>query len=713
MPTRPTASPVARPVVRRIAAQRTTVSAPPPNGSITVPAQQSAYFDGETGRYTFTKTADWDLPNSDWAMVVLVKNDYQQSGPRYIFDNAASGGGMFRLYIETGRPWANFQIGAANRLLNSSSNVNNGQFTLLVLQRNGSNYQIRSCTQGGNTVTSHFSLAHTDNAAQALAGTTIHLGSRFDQNAAGFLNQYISWFAKINGSSLTDAQIISLAGGTDIASLGLDLRMHVKVTGEATLTDLTGRGNTGTRVGGVYPRGHLAIAGQPFAITGNDNSTRGFVFQRPAGATSRNLSFAGTYNGAPAGIEARICSGQGTQVMPWTACTTPSAGNWAITFANVPQGGGYYLEVRDTGTPTNLARSIWHFGVGAVLVWTGQSNAAGMFASSGGSAYTVNTDLFLRGSVRRFDGTYPDIRSTSAALSGVMPVIDVLSAQLGVPVMAVDASTGGSGLVGGWDNRANTFYQNFLARLGVVGDTEGIVWVQGEADGASSSTVANNYLTSFGTLINNFRADVGRVAANLPVYLAVLGRKGSAASPDSWAVVRTAQMNAETNYANVRLVGGYYDLPYTDDLHLNAASYAKLGRRITQAVLNHALPGSYPTGMKGPEPTSASSSGNTIIVTFTMHTGANLRGLLGSTGITGFEVRNGGNTVEAITSATITGANQVTLTMANTPAAGWTVRYIHAATFDNSTLLYSDAPVVGITSNDTVPALPTRAPLTI
>lgn len=694
------------------------VASPPANGSITVPAQQSAYFDGETGRYTFTNNSNWTLPNSDWALVVLIKNDYQQSGARYIFDNASSGNGIFRFYVETGRPWANFQVAGANRLLNSSSNINNAQFTLLVLQRNGSNYQIRSCPQGGSTVTSHFSLAHTDNAAQALAGTTIHMGSRFDQNASAFLNQYISWFAKIDGSALSDAQIISLAGGTDITTLGLNLRIHCKVTGDSTITDLSGNGNTGTRVGGVYPRGHLAISGQPFTIAGNDNSTRGDVYQRAVGTTSKTLTFTGTYNGAPAGIEARICSGQGTQVMPWTRCTTPSAGNWTVTFPNVPQGGGYYLEVRDIAVTTNLARSIWHFGVGAKIAWAGQSNAAGMFTSSGGSAYSgVNTALFLRATVRRFDGTYLDYRvsTNSASAAGVMPIIDILSQQLGIPVMAVDASIGGSGLIGGWDTVGSSFYQSFLTRLSAIGgDIEGLVWVQGEADAVGTNAFAAAYLTSFGTFLTNARSSVGRTAANLPMFLAILGRKGSVSSPnDSWPIVRTAQMNAETNYSNVRLVGGYYDLPYTDDLHMTNVSYAKFGRRVAQAILNYLLPGTYNTGMKGPEPTSAAISGNDIIVTFTMNNGANLRGLTGNTGITGFEVRDGSNVVQTISSANITAANQITLGMASTPQPGWLVRYIPSATFDNSNLAYSDAPVVGIATNDTVPALPTRAPLAV
>jgi hypothetical protein len=221
-------------------------------------------------------------------------------------------------------------------------------------------------------------------------------------------------------------------------------------------------------------------------------------------------------------------------------------------------------------------------------------------------------------------------------------------------------------------------------------------------------------LTSFGTFLTNARASVGRTAANLPMFLAILGRKGSVSSPnDSWSIVRTAQMNAETNYTNVKLVGGYYDLPYTDDLHMTAASYAKFGRRVTQAILNYLLPGTYTTGMKGPEPTSASISGSTIIVTFTMNNGTLLRGLTGDTGLTGFAVLNGASGSETITGAAITASNQVTLTMANTPAAGWSVRYIPSATFDNSNLVYSNATVVGIATNDTVPAMPTRTAITL
>jgi len=690
-------------------------SVPLPNGSITVPAQESAYFDGETGRYTLPKTADWTLPNSDWFLAMWIKVDYQQSGSRYLFDNASSGNGMFRVYIETGRPWANFTVNGSPKLLNSTGGITSGAlWRLMVLQRDGSNYVIKSCPQDSSTVTTFFTLAHTDSAAQTLAGTTIHVGSRFDQNASAFYNQYMSWFAKGDGAALSDAQIISLAAGADIASLGLNLKAHYKVNGDATLTDLSGNGNTATRVGGVYPRGVLAFSGQPITITGNDNTTRGFVYQRAVGTTSKTITFSGAYNGSPAGIEARICSGQGTQVMPWTRCATPSAGVWNVTFNTVPQGAGYYLEVRDTGTPANITRSIWHFGVGAVFIWTGQSNSTGMFTTSG-TGYAATADLFLRGSARSFGGTYVDMRVATRAIGGVLPLIDTLSQELGVPVMAVDAATGGSGLITGWDTVGSSFYQSFLTRLAAVGgDTEGLVWVQGEADAVGTNGFAGAYLASFGTFLTNARASVGRTSANLPMFLAILGRKGSVSSPnDSWSIVRTAQMDAETNYTNVKLVGGYYDLPYTDDLHMNAASYAKFGRRITQAILNYLLPGAYTTGMKGPEPTSASISGSTIIVTFTMNNGTLLRGLTADTGLTGFAVLNGASGSETITGAAITASNQVTLTMANPPAAGWSVRYIPSATFDNSNLVYSNATVVGIATNDTVPAMPTRTAITL
>jgi hypothetical protein len=85
---------------------------------------------------------------------------------------------------------------------------------LVVLQRDGSNYVIKGCPQGSGTVTTFFTLAHTDTASQTLAGTTLHIGSRFDQNASAFFQQYIGWFAKGDGVALSDAQIISLAAGT-------------------------------------------------------------------------------------------------------------------------------------------------------------------------------------------------------------------------------------------------------------------------------------------------------------------------------------------------------------------------------------------------------------------------------------------------------------------------------------------------------------------
>lgn len=716
---------------RRAANLRRWVPVFPPAAAATAAARNAALFDGATGRYTFAKTTQWNYPAGDWFIALWMRiGSDRTSETRHIIQNSTSGVGTLQLNLNQNRPWVVMQPGTY-RQMNSSTYLDTDTWRLLVLQRVGTDYLLKTIAEGASTVTTaHTLAAGAVDPATALNGTEIDFAVAADGSTGPFKNE-IAWVAKGTGT-LSESQMVQLANGTAIADLsGITLGLNVAFDGTGNATDLTGNGNTATRLGTQYARGTTPITGQPVTIEtatvangagtpvtiSNFGSQRGRVFQRAAGQTSKAITFGGSYRGSPAGIEARIVTGDAgaTVVVPWTAATAPTTGTWAATLT-VPQGGNYTLEVRHTGQPNTTARTPNHFGVGVVMLYAGQSNAEGQFTNSTAGNYPVSQAYSFRVSARMKTGViYRDTRVASQGiLAGIHPAADKVSAALNIPVMAVDVSTGGSGLVGGWDNPASAFYTQFTSILADVGgDCEALLWYQGEAD-AAVSTSAATYSASLQTFVTNARASVGRSAANLPFFSGILGRKGSAAATDSWGNVRKGTLLALAAITNAHHAGAYYDQALTDDLHYTGAAYRNFGHRAARAVLAVLQPGSFPTGVRGAQPTGATFSGQDITITYTLNGATTLRGLTGATGLTGFVVRNGGGTAQTISATAIPTANTVVLTISGgTPAAGWTVDYVPAAQVDTTNLLYSDLAVADITGNGTVPALPPTAAMVL
>jgi hypothetical protein len=241
----------------------------------------------------------------------------------------------------------------------------------------------------------------------------------------------------------------------------------------------------------------------------------------------------------------------------------------------------------------------------------------------------------------------------------------------------------------------------------VGGDCEGILWFQGEAD-ADNNVSRATYEAALPTVVTQIRSEVGRSSSDLPFFCWILGRRLST-EQGTWAAIRGAHSNLIDSMPHTYPIGGAFDLPMTDALHYNAAGYARLGNRASQALLNRLLPASFATGMRGGRITGATFSSNVITVTVDPVTGTALQGATGATGITGFVVRNGSGTVQTLSSIVIASATTVALTLASPPAAGWTVEYLPTAVLDVSNLLYTNAPVTGINDPQTVPVLPTLA----
>ena len=361
--------------------------APIPNGSITVAARGSVFFDGakSTDYYSAADSASFDFPDSNWFLASLIY--YRRTGgTQYIASIGAQGGTHnVQFYTNNNVVTAQVRSTGGSTFIPTGATLTTGWWVVGV-QRNGTDVEIFTCPLSG-AASFGTKIALSTTGVITPSGTHT-FGTRSSFPASTYFFNNISWIARGTGV-LTGAEVANLAAGQDILSdLGKTLAFYHRYdTASATIADSSGNGNTLTRNGTPRSRGGPRLAGVPFAVDtlgGKIDVTYGYVFQRASGGTNRSITFSGTYNGSPAGVEARVINADGSAATSWTRCITPSAGVWTVSLT-VPQGGELALEVRDTVTTSNLQRTLFPWGVGAVLLFTGESIAD---QQASGSAWT-------------------------------------------------------------------------------------------------------------------------------------------------------------------------------------------------------------------------------------------------------------------------------------------------------------------------------------
>jgi hypothetical protein len=377
-----------------------SAGAPLPNGSITVASRGSNFFNGVTDYYTMPDSAALDFANGDWTVGLLVKftrSTGALSTTQHIltFGNTGSTHNV-QLFL------AGQQLQGIVRTSGSASptasgatfTINNTTFAagwhIIGIRRTGTNYQVFSCPLNG-TVTNGATQAITTPGAitpSAATAGAVSFATRTDASNTRHFQGFISYGFKVN-AAMTDANIQALAAGSDLVTdLGFSPEMYIRFNAAAAIiADAGTTGTVATRTGTPQTRGGPDWAGRAIRIgtlNGKLDAVYGYVFQRASGGTSRNITFNGTYNGSPSGIEARVIDSTGAGVTSWVRCNTPTAGVWNVTLT-VPQGGQLCLEVRDTVTNTNFQRTHLPWGVGAVLLFAGESIAD---QQASGSAFT-------------------------------------------------------------------------------------------------------------------------------------------------------------------------------------------------------------------------------------------------------------------------------------------------------------------------------------
>jgi sialate O-acetylesterase len=341
------------------------------------------------------------------------------------------------------------------------------------------------------------------------------------------------------------------------------------------------------------------------------------VFQRNANGCA-DISFAGTTtvpDGTP--IWGRLLRfGQPVPDFAWTRLAEAGDGAFEGTFANVPAGGEYSIELRAVD-PTGLTLCTTACNgilVGDIWVLAGQSNMQGVGLldsphvaepsplvhafDMGGRWLTACEPLHWH--VQSVDPVHravedgpPDEaaalrehRDRTAGVGPGLPFAMEMACQTGVPVGLIPCAVGGTSM-DQWDpakadQGGRSLYGAMLRRVRAVGGrVTGMLWYQGESD--TGAPAAQQFGPKFRQFIGSVRRDLER--PDLPFLYVQIGRfvTGDQAYT-GWNIVQEAQRQCADQVPSADVVPAV-DLELDDGIHLSTAGQARLGRRLATVAL--------------------------------------------------------------------------------------------------------------------------------
>jgi hypothetical protein len=360
----------------------------------------------------------------------------------------------------------------------------------------------------------------------------------------------------------------------------------------------------------------------------------GRIFQRKH--RSADIVVSGTYTQQIEAIEARVVKdGTFEEVVPWTVIdASPRNGIFVGALTDVPQGGWYNIQVRNTTHPEISIHGTHKWGVGILVACLGQSNMKEWF-------YT-GTDIEAHSLLRKFtDNGWSALgKQGNAAIAFGNRIID----RLGIPIGLLDYSNNGSGLrkeadwgTGYWEDTApGSIYNRFISGVSDTGGAaEFVIWIQGEADAARGTVTAEEYAASLERFITNqVRMDItnGSDFEDLP-FLVVMMIKRPGGKDKPHQAIRNAQKHVAENVTNSYLAATTLDLKNHGRQHLTPKAYITLGRRIAQSIL-HVL--GEETYHRGPKVTDVNRIDSRTIEIRIQHNGGS--DFTPASGITGWEV---------------------------------------------------------------------------
>lgn len=382
----------------------------------------------------------------------------------------------------------------------------------------------------------------------------------------------------------------------------------------------------------------------------------GRIVQSASGVGS--VTVTGNYIGTPTHLRAKLIhDADGTVVtgFDWAeVVTTPSGGTFTFTLTNIPKAASWYKVVVDFSNDSTQTATSGKVGVGALIGFTGQSNANRMFTTA---APGITPSPYVRQYVGSWDAS--SISSPIAALG------NALVASYGTVVGLIDTAVDGT-TIDSWNPTGSaTNYTSALAVFNALGGKlSAMVWVQGEADW--DGTTGASYLTQLGQVLDTgFRTALGQ--PTLPVLVVALGSNKAAGTFATYDEVKTAQYAyAAGNPHNYIIERADVELDPGDGTHHTTAGWIVLAGRYAQAI-NVAK--GRASEYRGPSISGVLKvDAVTYDVALVNHSGNDFNP---DTGITGFSVVDpgAGNAAIAITQAVRNSSTRIRLTLATAPVS--------------------------------------------
>ncbi len=374
--------------------------------------------------------------------------------------------------------------------------------------------------------------------------------------------------------------------------------------------------------------------------------------QRDIGATSGSPIFAGTYSGvAPSGVEARVLRvSDDSVVKDWTALSgvTIGGGSYSGKLAGVPQGAGYYRQVRCANATSVTASDAKAFMIGIGLACYGQSNMNAMLgASTAPEAANANTTLF--------DGTN---WIAVPHADGARVLLNTIATVSGVPCFATNGSQNGTGLDALGKGHGSGYYAAFLARVQAMQGAEFFLWRHGESAASGFGMLQAEYLSRLGTLHGDLATDLGRTKAQIPGIVSTLATTSTGFDTVLWDDCQRTLIECGT-LPSIVMSHSNMDETLLDGLHTNGAGSYKAGKRYARAVTT--LLGLTTGYAKFAISGGAVVSDTTTTISIVHGSGTDFTP---STGITGFEVSGDNGATWVTPTADRTNATTITLTHA-------------------------------------------------
>lgn len=422
------------------------------------------------------------------------------------------------------------------------------------------------------------------------------------------------------------------------------------------------------------------------------------VYQRVG--TSKQVPVAVTYSGGqPSAIEARVVDATTfAAASAWQVIDPAPANGAGAGLLTVPQGCWYLLEVRAAGGA--VTRGVNKFGVGAVIGLIGQSNMVN-FVGSGdtypvghpNSIYFSATSTYLR--IGNTSTTNPPNHPTSTgnmvsgSVRGGGPVYlaNMLTMELGVPVLLVDKPVGGSNIASWTDGTVGNNWSEFKDKLILAGgDMEACFWYQGESN-AYNATEA--YMQErWGVLYAQCLAQTGRTTDTFKMGMISLGPGSYVGSTEGeFGQFRVWQRDYSKAAPGWFYAAAAHASGSSTD-HVHVGGHANRGRYMARSYL--ALKG-YGVPGAGPFITGATRSGLVVTLAVTHSGGTALKDGASGTGsaLTGYRFFDAGaGGAQIAYTATAIVDNSIQITLASAPIGALTFDYAitdvpHGAYYDN------------------------------